>query len=122
MCLQDLQLARGVLVTEHAVTASGSGIVLTLPKDETRFGLFLAGPNAGNVETYYDSFTGSRLINNTSSTAAHTVRYIDIYNVGALIQRAILFRATAAMTFQVIEYSLPTDPESLKRLATLARW
>ena len=122
MCLQDLQLARGVLVTEHSVSALAGGIALTLPSDETRFGLLLSGPNTGSVETYYDTFTGSRMINNVSSSAGHTVRYIDVFNVGYVLRRPILFRASAAMTFQVLEYSLPTDPETLKRLATLARW
>lgn len=122
MCLQDLQLARAELLEVHNFDPSGAGIFQILPSNPQRTRVVLTGPNQSNLLILINSNSGRGSVGQFFGTTISESRVFDISVWGKLIQGPWWANPAGACSFAISEYSLPVDPESLKRLAATGKW
>lgn len=122
MCLQDLQLARGVLVESRELTAAAIETGALLPQNPQRVGFVVTGPSTGTLDLFLGEQNARRIVVTLSPSTGSLQRHISILDLGEVITEPWFYATSAAMDWTVWEYSLPVDPSNLVKLATKARW
>jgi len=122
MCLQDYQLARGVLRERLQFSlAIGVWIQAYLPEND-RIGVLILGPSTGSLEVNFGSIGGDSSCGLLGTSTTMPNRYFSLFTIGLEITNSIWLRPSANAFVTVVEYKLPTDPESLNRLAATGKW
>ena len=117
MCLQDIQLARACLVNVYNWSIAGVGLIGSLDANQSRVGLFIAGPSTSSVDCRVNTGGGERNILSIGPSDDIDTRFITITEHGLIVTYGLNFYAAAGAQLSVIEYILPMDRQQLQRLA-----